>query len=93
MTLAPITVPRPQLGLAIRATGDNPFMVRASSISPIFTITVGLCVANAMTGLSGGLLAQYQRSCDINIGTGQVTIALASLSMPMVCVASPPTKS
>ena len=54
-------------------------MVRASSISPIFTITVGLCVANAMTGLSGGLLAQYQRSCDINIGTGQVTIALASL--------------
>ena len=32
-----------------------------------------------MTGLSGGLLAQYQRSCDINIGTGQVTIALASL--------------
>ena len=54
-------------------------MVRASSISPVFTITVGLCVANAMTGLSGGLLAQYQRSCDINIGTGQVTIALASL--------------
>ena len=68
-----------RLGLSIRATGDNPFMVRASSISPIFTITVGLCVANAMTGLSGGLLAQYQRSCDINIGTGQVTIALASL--------------
>ena len=67
-----------RLGLSIRATGDNPFMVRASSISPIFTITVGLCVANAMTGLSG-LLAQYQRSCDINIGTGQVTIALASL--------------
>ena len=68
-----------RLGLSIRATGDNAFMVRASSISPVFTITVGLCVANAMTGLSGGLLAQYQRSCDINIGTGQVTIALASL--------------
>ena len=68
-----------RLGLSIRATGDNAFMIRASSISPVFTITVGLCVANAMTGLSGGLLAQYQRSCDINIGTGQVTIALASL--------------
>lgn len=68
-----------RLGLSIRATGDNPHMVKASSISPIFTITIGLCVANAMTGLSGGLLAQYQRSCDINIGTGQVTIALASL--------------
>lgn len=68
-----------RLGLSIRATGDNEFMIKASSISPVFTITVGLCVANAMTGLSGGLLAQYQKSCDINIGTGQVTIALASL--------------
>ena len=29
--------------------------------------------------LSGGLLAQYQKSCDINVGTGMVTIALASL--------------
>ena len=68
-----------RLGLSIRATGDNEFMVKASSISPVFTITVGLCMANAMTGLSGGLLAQYQKSCDINLGTGMVTIALASL--------------
>ena len=47
-----------RLVLSNRATGDNAFMVRASSISPVFTSTVGLCVANAMTGLSGGLLAQ-----------------------------------
>lgn len=68
-----------RLGLAIRATGDNPDMVRSSSISPKFTTTVGLCVANAFTGLSGCLLAQSQKSADINIGTGMVTIALASL--------------
>lgn len=68
-----------RLGLSIRATGDNSSMVRASSINPAFTITVGLCVANAMTALSGGILAQYQKSCDINLGTGMVTIALASL--------------
>lgn len=68
-----------RLGLSIRATGDNPDMVRASSINTKLMITIGLCVANAMTGLSGGLLAQYQRSCDINLGTGMVTIALASL--------------
>ena len=68
-----------RLGLSIRATGDNADMVKASSINPSFTITVGLCVANAMTALSGGVLAQYQRSCDINLGTGMVTIALASL--------------
>ena len=68
-----------RLGLAIRATGNNPDMVRSSSINPIFTTTVGLCVANAFTGLSGCLLAQSQKSAEINIGTGMVTIALAAL--------------
>ncbi len=68
-----------RLGLSIRATGDNPDMVRASSINTSLMITIGLCVANALTALSGGLLAQYQKSCDINLGTGMVTIALASL--------------
>lgn len=68
-----------RLGLAIRATGNNPDMVKSSSINPIFTTTVGLCVANAFTGLSGCLLAQSQKSVDINIGQGMVTIALASL--------------
>ena len=68
-----------RLGLSIRATGDNPDMVRASSINTGLMITIGLCVANALTALSGGLLAQYQKSCDINLGTGMVTIALASL--------------
>lgn len=68
-----------RLGLSIRATGNNPDMVRASSINTVFTTTVGLCVANAFTGLSGCLLAQSQKSAEINIGTGMVTIALASL--------------
>lgn len=68
-----------RLGLSIRATGDNADMVRASSINPAFTITVGLCVSGALTALSGAVLAQYQKSCDINLGTGMVTIALASL--------------
>ncbi|MBO5473128.1 MAG: ABC transporter permease [Lachnospiraceae bacterium] len=68
-----------RLGLSIRATGDNEHMVRASSINPVFTITVGLCLANSLTALSGAILAQYQKSCDINLGTGMVTIALASL--------------
>lgn len=68
-----------RLGLAIRATGNNPDMVRSSSINPVFTTIVGLCVANAFTGLSGCLLAQSQKSVDVNIGTGMVTIALASL--------------
>ncbi len=68
-----------RLGLAIRATGDNPDMVRSSSIDPAFTTTVGLCIANAFTALSGCLLAQSQKSANIDIGSGMVTVALASL--------------
>ncbi|NWO21224.1 ABC transporter permease [Oribacterium sp. oral taxon 102] len=68
-----------RLGLSIRATGDSPAMVRASSINPAFTITVGLCLSNALTGLAGALIGQYNKSADINLGTGMVTIALASL--------------
>ena len=68
-----------RLGLSIRATGDNTDMVRASSINPTFTITVGLCVANAMTGLSGAMVAQYSTFADVNSGTGMVVLALAAL--------------
>ncbi len=70
---------RTRLGLAIRATGNNPDMVRSSSVNPAFTTTVGFCAANALTGLSGCLMAQSQKAVDINLGTGMVTIALASL--------------
>ena len=68
-----------RLGLSIRATGDNKDMVRASSINPNFTITVGLCLANAMTGLSGALVVQSTSSADVNMGTGMVVIGLAAL--------------
>ena len=70
---------RTRLGLSIRATGDNPDMVRASSINTGFTITIGLMLSNAMTALSGAVLAQYQKTADINLGTGMVIIGLASL--------------
>ena len=59
-----------RLGLAIRATGNNADMVKSSSINPVFT---------TITALSGCLLSQSQKSVDINIGQGMVTIALASL--------------
>jgi len=68
-----------RLGLSIRATGDNADMVRASSINTAFTITIGLMMSNALTALSGAVLAQYQKTADINLGTGMVIIGLASL--------------
>ncbi len=68
-----------RLGLSIRATGDNQDMVRASSLNPNFTISVGLCIANALTALSGAVVGQYQKTVDINSGTGIVVIGLACL--------------
>lgn len=68
-----------RLGLSIRATGDNRDMVRASSINPNLTISVGLCVANAFTALAGAVVAQMQKSADINGGTGIVVVGLACL--------------
>lgn len=68
-----------KLGLAIRATGDNPRMVKSSSINPVFTTIVGLSLSNSLTALSGCLLAQSQKSVNVNIGSGMLTIALASL--------------
>lgn len=67
------------LGLCIRATGDNSDMVSASSIDPRFTITVGLIISNMLTGLSGAMTCQFQKSADINGGTGIVVIGLACL--------------
>ena len=68
-----------RLGLSIRATGDNRDMVRASSINPVFTITTGLCISNALTSLAGGVIGQMQKSADINGGTGIVVVGLACL--------------
>lgn len=67
------------LGLSIRATGDNVHMVSSSSINPKFTITIGLCIANGLTALSGALVGQAQKTADINSGTGIVVIGLACL--------------
>lgn len=75
-----------RLGLMIRASGDNIDMVRASSINPTFTITVGLAVANSLTALSGALVGQYQSTADINSGTGIVVVALACLIIGETCL-------
>ena len=63
----------------LRFRNNNADMVRASSVNPVFTITIGLCISNALTALSGAVVGQYQKSADINGGTGIVVIGLACL--------------
>lgn len=68
-----------QLGLCIRATGDNEDMVKASSINVDVTKMIAIAVSNACTALSGGLIAQYQGFADISSGVGILVVGLASV--------------
>ena len=51
-------------GLAIRATGNNPTMVKSSSLNTVTTTIIGLSIAGSITALSGCLMAQSQKSMD-----------------------------
>ena len=68
-----------QLGLCIRATGDNPDMVRASSINVDRMKIISLAISNGLIALCGGLIAQYQSFADINSGVGILVVGLASV--------------
>lgn len=68
-----------RIGLSIRATGDNEYMVRASSINISVTKILALALSNAIIALSGGILAQYQQFADISSGVGMLVVGLASV--------------
>lgn len=68
-----------ELGSAIRATGNNPNMVRAQGIHTDTMIILGLMLSNGLVALSGALIAQSQAFADIQMGTGSIVIGLASL--------------
>lgn len=67
------------LGLSIRATGDNEDMVKASSINVDVQKIIALGISNGLVALCGGILAQYQGFADINSGTGILVVGLASV--------------
>ncbi len=68
-----------ELGLALRATGDNPQMVRALGFNTDQLIILGLALSNGLVGLSGALMAQYQGFADVNMGLGLIIAGLAAV--------------
>jgi putative tryptophan/tyrosine transport system permease protein len=68
-----------EIGLAVRATGDNAQMVRALGFNTDRLIIMGLALSNGMVGLAGALIAQYQGFADINMGLGLIIAGLAAV--------------
>lgn len=68
-----------ELGIAIRATGDNLEMSEANGINTGFTKILGFMIGNGLIALSGALLAQNNGYADVNMGIGAIVIGLASV--------------
>ncbi|GAA2510021.1 MAG: ABC transporter permease [Kocuria sp.] len=66
-------------GLAMQATGDNPEMIRSFGVNTDRQKILGLCLSNALVGLAGALIAQYQGFADIGMGIGMIVVGLASV--------------
>jgi putative ABC transport system permease protein len=70
---------RTELGLAIRATGDNARMIRSFGVNTDNTIVIGVSLSNGLVALSGALIAQYQGFVELSMGVGMIVIGLASV--------------
>ena len=68
-----------ELGMCIRATGDNPQMVRAQGVDTDSMIILGLCLSNGLIGLCGAVVAQNNGFADVGMGIGTIVIGLASV--------------
>lgn len=68
-----------QIGLSLRATGDNEAMVRSSSINTDAMKVLGFALCNMLVGLSGAIYAQYNMTATHGVGTGMLVLGLASI--------------
>jgi putative tryptophan/tyrosine transport system permease protein len=77
-----------EIGTAMRATGDNPRMIRALGVDVGRMIILGLMMSNALVALSGAILAQYQEFADVQMGIGMIVWGLASVILGQALVGS-----
>ncbi len=70
---------RSEIGLAIRATGKNPQMVRATGLNHNLMIAIGLMMANGLAGIAGALVAQQFGFADVSLGFGLIVRGLAAV--------------
>jgi putative ABC transport system permease protein len=70
---------RTEIGLALRATGENEQMVRSLGVDTNMTTILGVSISNGLVALSGALIAQNQGFCDVGMGIGMIVMGLASV--------------
>lgn len=79
-----------EIGLALRATGDNEQMIKAQGVNTDNMKILGLAISNGLVALSGGLVAQYSGFADVGMGIGTIIAGLASVIIGETLL---PTKS
>ncbi|MFO7819297.1 MAG: ABC transporter permease [Halanaerobacter sp.] len=77
-----------ELGLSLRATGDNKAMIRSLGVNTDNTVILGLALSNGLVALSGALVAQYQGFTDVKMGIGMIIIGLASVIIGETVISS-----
>ncbi|MCC3357248.1 ABC transporter permease [Bacillus sp. REN16] len=70
---------RTEIGLAVRATGDNKKMISSFSANTNLMTILGLGLSNALVAFSGSLIAQQGGFADVGMGIGMIVIGLASV--------------
>ncbi len=75
-----------EIGMALRATGDNEQMIRSLGVNTDTMKILGLAVSNGLVGLSGALVAQYQSFCDVGMGISMIVVGLASVIIGEVVI-------
>lgn len=68
-----------EVGIALRATGDNQKMIRSFSANTDMLIILGIGISNGLVALSGALIAQHGGFADVGMGIGMIIIGLASV--------------
>ena len=70
---------RTDIGLALRATGDNEQMVRGLGGNTNMTTIMGVSISNGFVALAGAIIAQNQNFSDVGMGIGMIVLGLASV--------------
>jgi putative ABC transport system permease protein len=70
---------RTEIGLALRATGDNEQMVRGFGVNTDMTTILGVSIANGLVAIGGAVVAQGQGFADVGMGIGMIVMGLAAV--------------